>query len=824
MPSITTINYALPPEDYFWQWSKGDGDLEWSSSENTIALQIEVLTLLHALQEVDTVPPLGSLLLVLSACGENYSSRHNELANWLIENQTTPKLTDASYKLLESLKYSLHQIESLPEELRKGSQAKLNLAFVIFQRSSQKVSSEKAQLILDELRMEPPRKWKQEISNLPSRGRFLRDTKCLLESLATLGPGDLENLLRTGVDFPELGNIELPEEPEASLESLPLLLQLEKMGGELRGLSALAKQIIALLSVPKPIRGEAELPIGGVSDIANKGTPDRLVPSELAYDDLTMVTRIAQNEALYFQREHPPEAAPLQRLILMDHGLRYWGLPRLFHLATALGLVHHPSAESAESPEVYSSRPHGYELISLSDVEDIQEELASLPPHLDATAPLLSFIESYSLSVPEGVPDCFLITSPHNLDDQPFVEALAKLCNQLVQRGGRLFLLLLDGEGNVEFLESFRGGNRLLVKTRLSLEDFLPDRPERKPTQKKKHFTANPHLPALEFYKHKIPPLLFSAPNIFQPQSFFTDGHQFSIGLGPRASLFLRPEKKLCGRQLLASGLPGRNQFLGVGQSGQIYVACSADKPGDFCRVFQLNIEGDREEIEISKSRHSFPRRAFFSNSAVVFVYSDLAEAFSLIDGRLVTECELDQKSFLDPQQVTFNGRIITLKDKSSNFPQVEDVDSENNAIHIVPEGITFQKKSRIALFNNQNFFSLRPKGVRWVQLNAQPHSQGAIFEEIKSPDDQAPWTIYHANLSKKIEAYYDDRGFLHLCNIRSAQADTWSFLLECPQSAAWNSEHGLISSSAHLLPPNGKPKTSHPALNAFIDGLRSAV
>ena len=100
MPSITTINYALPPEDYFWQWSKGDGDLEWSSSENTIALQIEVLTLLHALQEVDTVPPLGSLLLVLSACGENYSSRHNELANWLIENQTTPKLTDASYKLI----------------------------------------------------------------------------------------------------------------------------------------------------------------------------------------------------------------------------------------------------------------------------------------------------------------------------------------------------------------------------------------------------------------------------------------------------------------------------------------------------------------------------------------------------------------------------------------------------------------------------------------------------------------------------------------------------------------------------------------------------
>src|SRR6185295_15446117 len=58
-----------------------------------------------------------------------------------------------------------------------------------------------------------------------------------------------------------------------------------------------------------------------------------------AYDDDTLAARIALNEALYLRREPPAANPPPRRVLLIDVGIRMWGLPRIFATAAAMALA-----------------------------------------------------------------------------------------------------------------------------------------------------------------------------------------------------------------------------------------------------------------------------------------------------------------------------------------------------------------------------------------------------------------------------------------------------------------------------------------------------
>ena len=78
---------------------------------------------------------------------------------------------------------------------------------------------------------------------------------------------------------------------------------------------------------------------GGVADITNRGPLDRLLLSELAHDDLTLAARVALNEALYLRREPPMREPPGALGLLLDSGVRLWGIPRVLATAVALALI-----------------------------------------------------------------------------------------------------------------------------------------------------------------------------------------------------------------------------------------------------------------------------------------------------------------------------------------------------------------------------------------------------------------------------------------------------------------------------------------------------
>src|SRR5262249_59432658 len=101
-----------------------------------------------------------------------------------------------------------------------------------------------------------------------------------------------------------------------------------------------------------------QLAVGGVADITNRGPLDRLLLSELAHDDLTLSVRVALNEALYLRREPPMREPPGTLALLLDCGVRLWGIPRVLATAVALPLI----ARDKQHSEVVACRARGKQL------------------------------------------------------------------------------------------------------------------------------------------------------------------------------------------------------------------------------------------------------------------------------------------------------------------------------------------------------------------------------------------------------------------------------------------------------------------------------
>ncbi len=112
--------------------------------------------------------------------------------------------------------------------------------------------------------------------------------------------------MRTGMDhLPEPA----PLEPLARFPLATLVQELALKNDDLSMAAKMAQKIAASLTVPRLPSDPDHLPIGGVSDVTNRGEPDRLLISELALDDDLLIARIAHGQALYLRREQPPQSS-----------------------------------------------------------------------------------------------------------------------------------------------------------------------------------------------------------------------------------------------------------------------------------------------------------------------------------------------------------------------------------------------------------------------------------------------------------------------------------------------------------------------------------
>ncbi len=466
-PLADAIAYFEAGGDVPWCWADDGEVLMWKDGP-TIAYREEVIFVLEWLHPQGWPLHFGSLVWLLGACrGQPLPSlaEKNDSATARKGSTATDEERELQMKFQRVLgkqtNEAMARVAALPAELRSSRQARAVIAEIAFARNSDWPADLEGQSRrLDILRSgrltdavlnhdgEPPFRGRTEYFDLPKQ-------------LARLTPELLTLRLGTGLDaLPD--PVPLPLPPAVGMRDVIAELRADP---EHAGLARLVRDFMAALQLPRRLSEPDEMPIGGFADITNRGNPDRLLLSELAHDDLTLAVRIALNEALYLRREPPAKQPPSTLAVLLDSGVRLWGVPRVLATAAALALV----AKSAAHERCLVFRASGDEIapVDLQSKEGVVAHLGALEPHAHPGAALAAFRAQLA---GEERAEAVLITHRETYADPDFQRDLARA------EFGPLYLALVDREGGFTLLRHPRGGAPL-CEARVSIDDLFPDDP-----------------------------------------------------------------------------------------------------------------------------------------------------------------------------------------------------------------------------------------------------------------------------------------------------------------------------------------------------------
>ena len=420
-----------------WKWAEGGTVLVWRDG-STIGFREEVVQILEWLAP-NGLPPFGAIVFLLAAC----RGKVCEVADVL--DQPSPFAPQVKDPVLHAARHRLkHQVSTLldelrrvtllPEEIRSGIKARCILAEAVFEPAKAERHVDAASVL----------RGLQEIINsgepvtleLPGpKDVFIRQLHIVAEGLKLHTNESLALRMRTGLDaLPKEIDPELP-----AAERARRLIEELSSDRDIGAVARAARELMAAVRLPRRLGERDQLAIGGVADLTNRGPLDRLLLSELAHDDLTLSVRVALNEALYLRREPPMREPPGTLALLLDSGVRLWGVPRVLATAVALALI----ARDKQHSEVRAWRASGKLLspVDLLSRSDLTQHLGALEVEAHPGGSLPAFAETTGSGTPT---QSVLITHRDTLDDPEFRRALAE------QTAAISFVATVDGAGRFE--------------------------------------------------------------------------------------------------------------------------------------------------------------------------------------------------------------------------------------------------------------------------------------------------------------------------------------------------------------------------------------
>ena len=840
MPEVRTINYATPPAGHFWKWSAEFDAIEWQDGA-TLAMWPEVHTVLDHLKP-SGIPPLGSLLLLLAACRdgpyEDYISFHDRLLILLqpkiisegthlagaavMEAEAAVPSIRYQYgqtaegkiqgsppnQFLDSLVAGLEAVSELPGDLRSSLAAKCHLASLAFQGSSYNLSRKDSKQVLEELSTLGPRSLGGYTPRFTSDERLKLDLRALQLGVKIHQSGTLESLLRTGLENSEIQPVPLPEKAAETGDPKLLLDKLAAAGGESGAAAAVARRAIAMMNFPGHVGTPRDLPVGGIADITNRGTIDRLLPGELAWDDLVLAARLVHNEALYFRREIPPMNVAVAHTILLGRELRLWGVARVFSLGVALGLWHHPALNGAgETFECVAATLEDFEYLELDTTEKVRAALETLVPAEGPRDFLEKWWAAAQIVNDPALPDVSLITERDHLEDPDMRKLLGEVATWIHSKGGHFRILALGRDGDLEVQAWTPGGNRTLFRGEMDLEQILRDSrrgADRLPASKaafpirRPEMEDHPLRAISPIYGLEKLPFLF--PLVPQGSAFLPVGADGGgIGVAVKGQFMQWPKAGWGAFEILPK-IPGRQHWIGREDHGPIVVIASGEKAGDSVRVFRW--KGKLlEEIEVAASRHACPRHAAGSGGAAVLAYADKIEALSLRTGHRLAEISV--KAAPTAPVLVFDGENISVIDSgkkpSFNLEAWSFVSDRSWPRMIVPEqvslvdGILHVKSASLV-------YRFDPAQTIWQEAKTPVSGFVALDAiDVSSADGLAFKT---ARLGERLQVWYDSRGMLHLQDLGSVplgESAAWSIMLSTPATSIWSPKRGLFATDKRL-------------------------
>ena len=461
-------NYFQSYEDYFWEWETTEDGLYLTIPKaKTIAHNETVLELLQALSE-ESIPPFGSLLLAIIATNAESDDSFHSLLYYVKRKEI---LIGGSYvPNTSSAMEFLSKIQELREN-KKGSK-RLLLFKTIFSDCHKRISSEKAKIILDDYKTDSislekigfnQNNFANDFKVFELLNRKFPTAKSIVDAMKGLPTDAVEEQISEAV----LDQVEVTDIPK---DFISQLIQEDKTFH----VGSLIKRIWSGLNIPLHHNMPSSQPLGGISDLTNKGDFDKLLLSEFAQDDDVFMSRIANNEALYIQREVPPEADQFERIILIDSTLKNWGNAKVLNFATALAIAKHPKTDIKCKLFVLGTT---FSEVLYSSVDEVIDGLDILNPTLDCSVGLQDYIVSNKKET--SAHELFFVTSEDSLRLESVKKTISDFPDALQ------YIITTNGTGEIQIYKIQNKGKKFVQKMILPLEELWLKPQSTKPLVKK---------------------------------------------------------------------------------------------------------------------------------------------------------------------------------------------------------------------------------------------------------------------------------------------------------------------------------------------------
>lgn len=658
------FRYLRPTRECFWKWDDLGDVISWQNNE-TIAFRQELVQVLESLLPYG-LPRFGTVLLAIAANREGWSvmPRMREHLEELLQRSDEPKQEKVRNQINEALQ-RLETFHLQSKQQGMTSHHRVLLLERILRDLPNRLSQEKSLAVVRMLQNRPTKDPATDYLSIQQNADGIRSLILDLKTICHLAVKEDESK-NWQLDFDLIEATGLDEIPKSSEDELSLPEQIRALveslteDDEFSSIANLVNQLMGLVSIPQPLVDPVTQSLGGVSDLSNRGRLDQLLLSELVHDDLTLAVRVALREALYLQREFTPDDGNLHRVIVLEGGIRTWGIPRVFLLSLALAAA----ATSNPKNQLSLLRAQAGKLtsIDLATREGMVEHLGTIYPELDMSDSIASLTELTETSTQKIEPVLFVTGETYRRND--FRDSLRN------QGPNQLTVITAERSGDYSVIEHSRQGRRMVQQGNVNLETVVSRRAAKSVRFSKD--TSRKDWPAA--FRCTVFPIRFALRprDQAQPQVWQVD-RMGVLGLGSHQSLLYWDDPEV-GGMLVSDHIP-RGRLLwsqnasavGVSyaligapnsprlslmrvnvsdkQNPQVQVISVERNPepllgvsmqgGVLCLVCSSQIRIHRMSDGCETASHSFANRAYVIGKYFLNIRTQFLECFEVIDNWL---------------------------------------------------------------------------------------------------------------------------------------------------------------------------------------------
>jgi hypothetical protein len=545
---------------------------------------------------------------------------------------------------------------------------------------------------------------------------------------------------------------------------------------------------VAALRIPLHARGASDQPIGGVSDVTNRGSFDRLLLSELAHDDLALMARLVNNEALYLRREAPPRPDVRPRTVLLDTTLRMWGVPRVFALAAALAWAR--NSRQSRQPAPVTAFALGGQLatpLDLDTFDGVVAALGLLDPAPHAGPALLGFGPSHP-----AAGDCLFITDAQLLHQPDFALALAEASPAL------RFLLTVDRGGELQLYE-YQNGHRTLVSTaRYDLEELLFAAVPRQPSRK----LLSTDSPA--FLQYEPAPLYLPVTNLrISGKNTFYAAHLGVLAITDTQRLLFWTSRDTGAQELVPVIEVGEYCFGVIEEVAYVLVSSPERLIFYALNTAALHVERVDWSAEIPPGKP--PLLVLYSEGCFWVKFSKYVTVIDCSLRKVVARentvmpaVRAPQHNFLHIKRIINNGYTALQRVAQMGVNGLGELMLEGHELRVIGHATTLSHGFHLMTISSDRESVWQVKATL-VDTVALTPNERVLFRRFAWPDGST--------------AAVDSRGLLHLRSADATLPEMTLVLVIGQPTAAWAAD-GTVCGSAYFTGPNPARHLSVPEFN----------